>query len=279
MKQKKETRFEFGANWHDFVDRHFSDERVDLAASSLKQILRVDTLSGMSFLDIGCGSGLFSLAALKLGASTVVSVDYDPNSVKTTTMLRSKAGVNSDIWKIYHGSVLDPEFMKGLGAFDVVYSWGVLHHTGKMWNAIDTAIQAILPGGLFGISIYNKVDRIGVGSKTWGSIKKFYVNAPPFIKKIIEFLYISNYIVRHLITLRNPFKQIENYRFQRSRGMSFFHDVRDWVGGYPYEYATAGEIFNYIHYKHGLRLHYLTSTHSLGCNQFLFMKPQSKSAL
>ncbi len=78
-------RFEFGANWNRFL-AVLNDERIAQAEESLKRMLEVDNLQGKSFLDIGSGSGLFSLAARRLGAR-VYSFDYDPKSVACTREL------------------------------------------------------------------------------------------------------------------------------------------------------------------------------------------------
>ena len=72
-------RFEFGKNWSQFLS-HLNDSRIAEAEQSLRNMLEVDDLCGKRFLDIGSGSGLFSLAARRLGAS-VYSFDYDPRSV------------------------------------------------------------------------------------------------------------------------------------------------------------------------------------------------------
>lgn len=266
-------RFGFGKNWESFVDSHFSQERVELAMQSMRDLLGVDDLAGRTFLDIGSGSGLFSLAAVGLGADRVVSFDFDADSVRTTDRLRSLANVEPARWQVLRGSVLDPDFMASLAPADIVYSWGVLHHTGDLWSAIDAAAAKVKPGGLLALSIYNKVDRRFAGSNLWLAIKRTYVHSPLPVKWLIEGAYVANFIVRHLITFRNPFRIIAAYRNERSRGMSFWHDVRDWVGGYPYEVATAGEMFCYLHQKQGLQLENMTTTHSVGCNEFVFSRP------
>lgn len=266
-------RFGFGKNWEHFVDSHFSQERVELAMQSMRDLLRVDDLVGRTFLDIGSGSGLFSLAARGLGAERVVSFDYDPDSVRTTDRLRAAAKVDPARWQVMRGSVLDPDFMASLEAADVVYSWGVLHHTGEMWTAVDAAAAKVKPGGLLALSIYNKVDRRFAGSNLWLVIKRTYVHSPLPVKWLIEGAYVANFVARHLVTFRNPFRVMADYRHQRSRGMSFWHDVRDWVGGYPYEVATAGEMFCYLRHKHGLQLENMTTTHSVGCNEFVLSRP------
>ena len=230
-------------------------------------------------MDIGCGSGLFSLAACLLGAERVVSFDYDPNSVEASLALRERASQPDRIerainkWQIMQGSVLDEEFLAALEPADVVYSWGVLHHTGAMWQAIDNAVSKVKPGGVIAISIYNNVEsRVG-GSAMWWQIKQAYNRSPQAARRLMEYAYVANFMVRKLLTLRNPFKMIQNYGDGAGRGMDFWHDVRDWLGGFPYEYATAGEIFNYMHNKHGLELIYLDTHDGHGCNQFTFHPP------
>ena len=81
-------RFEFGKNWGRFL-AVLNDERISEAEASLKSMLKVEGLTGKSFLDIGSGSGLFSLAARRLGAR-VHSFDYDPQSVACTAELKRR---------------------------------------------------------------------------------------------------------------------------------------------------------------------------------------------
>ena len=110
------TRFGFGRNWLSFIGV-VDEARIRAAGDSLLGTLQLSTLSGRTFLDIGCGSGLFSLAACQLGAA-VRSFDCDQDSVLATTELRRRFAAGSD-WRIERGSILDPEFVAGLGRFDV----------------------------------------------------------------------------------------------------------------------------------------------------------------
>src|SRR5262245_15496588 len=233
---RQSIRFGFGENWQSFVNTALNRERIGRAANSLRRLLKVDHLRGRSFLDIGCGSGLFSLAACLLGAESVVAFDYNPNSVQASIAVRTRAGIGADQWHIQQGSILDSAFLEHLTPADVVYSWGALHHTGAMWRAIDNAAGKVKPGGLFAIAIYNDVQRPFGGSAMWWQIKRAYNISPPAVKRFMEGGYSAAFLLKDAASLRNPLKTITEYSRQSGRGMEFWHDVRDWLGGFPYEY-------------------------------------------
>src|ERR1041384_7288521 len=170
-------RFEFGKNWTKFLEL-LNDERIAEAESSLREMLECENLNGKSFLDIGSGSGLFSLAARRLGAR-VHSFDYDPQSVACTRELRRRFFPDDAQWQVGAGSALDEQYLRALGLFDVVYSWGVLHHTGAMWQALAHAALPVAPGGRLFIAIYNDV---GWRSNLWRAIKRTYNALPPALR-------------------------------------------------------------------------------------------------
>lgn len=167
---KTETRFEFGQNWRRFLTI-LNEERIQKAERSLKTMLGIDSLTGRTFLDVGSGSGLFSLAAMRLGASRVHSFDYDPESVACTQELKRRYYPDASCWTIERGSALDTEYLLGLAQWDTVYSWGVLHHTGNMWQALDNVATLVDREGILFISIYNDQ---GALSRFWKRIKWFY---------------------------------------------------------------------------------------------------------
>ena len=266
-------RFEFGQNWSQFLPI-IDKERIQQAETSLKEMLEVDSLSGKTFLDIGSGSGLFSLAARRLGAR-VHSFDYDPKSVYCTTELRKNYFRDDESWKVQEASVLDGEFMKSLGQYDVVYSWGVLHHTGNLWTAMEHAQQRVAPGGKLFIALYNDT---GSQSARWHWIKKTYNGLPGILKApFAAVVWLPNelkLLAKAVLTL-NPKVFTDSWtQYQKNRGMTKWRDIIDWVGGYPYEVSTPDEVFNFCR-ERGFALTKLKCGRvGLGCNEFVFVKSQ-----
>ncbi|HAW50654.1 TPA: class I SAM-dependent methyltransferase [bacterium] len=267
-------RFPFGKNWEEFLERYFSQERVEQAKRSLLEFLELPTLEGLYSLDIGCGSGLFSLAAYELGASKIISFDIDPFSVRCCQRLWGMKG-NPKNWEVMEGDILNEAFVSKLEPADIVYSWGVLHHTGNMWKAIERAGSLVKPGGLFYIALYNKrLER--KGSRYWLKVKKRYNKSPMIVKRIMELTHIIRYtIIPQVIRLKNPFEYVKNYD-KTSRGMGFYTDLKDWLGGLPYEFATVCEVFRFCHKKLGFKLKNLKSAQGLENNEFLFVKTQGQ---
>lgn len=264
---KKGERFSFGKNWLHFLST-VDDSRVNEAKHSLLQMLDTSDFSGKRFLDMGCGSGLFSLAAKQLGA-TVHSFDFDPESVACTRILKSQFFPNDDGWTIEEASVLDKTYISNLGDHDIVYSWGVLHHTGNLMQALKHAAIPLKRDGLLYIAIYNDQDII---SKLWLSVKKTYCSNA-MGQYLIKMFFIPYFAIQGIamstVKYKHPLKYYKMYR--KRRGMSIYHDWIDWLGGYPFEVAKPEKIFHYYRNK-GFELTNLTTTNRLGCNQFVFKK-------
>lgn len=261
------TRFAFGDNWQEFYER-INDERIKLAIDSLQGLFEGQDFDDKSFLDVGCGSGLFSLAATRLGAK-VRSFDYDANSVACSEKLKADYAENAN-WQIERGSVLDQNYLDSLGQYDFVYSWGVLHHTGEMIRSIKSTMGLVKPGGYICVALYNDQGR---ASRTWLKIKKLYNELPEMLRPAL----ISLCCLRLWgpTTLRDmlrgkPFETWREYANVSIRGMSPWHDMVDWVGGLPFEVAKPEVVFE-IFRKAGFEMQKLTTcAGGHGCNQYVF---------
>lgn len=263
-------RFEFGANWAQFLSV-LNDERIALAEQSLINMLGVSNLQGKRFLDIGSGSGLFSLVARRLGA-TVHSFDYDPQSVACTAELKRRYCPDDPDWIVEQASALDKVYLQTLGQWDIVYSWGVLHHTGAMWQALENVTPLVRRGGTLFIAIYNYQR---VMSPVWLWVKRAYNRLPNGLRWLVlgpALFWLWSPRTIYDLLRGKPFHTWRHYAEHGVRGMSAWRDVVDWVGGYPFEVAKPEEIFNFYRDR-GFRLKQLqTCGGGLGCNQFVFTR-------
>lgn len=260
MEVRNGERFTFGANWARFLEL-LDESRIQMAEDSLRNMLGVESLAGMTFLDAGSGSGLFSLAAVRLGAK-VHSFDFDPRSVACAAELKRRYFCDDSSWTVAEASVLDQSYLKVLGSFDFVYSWGVLHHTGKMWEALGNLVPLVAPSGKLFVSIYNEQGWI---SNYWKVVKRTY-NKGTLHKLVVcavhfPYLVVARWAVRSLLG-----------RGALDRGMAYWRDMLDWLGGHPFEVAKPEEIFTFFK-KEGFEMSNMkTCGGRHGCNEFVFVK-------
>jgi 2-polyprenyl-6-hydroxyphenyl methylase/3-demethylubiquinone-9 3-methyltransferase len=197
-----------------------------------------------------------------------VAVDIDRDSVATTRKVLSAHGRGA--WQAHELSVFDlPSTVKE--RFDVVYSWGVLHHTGDMWRALSCAAEMVAEGGTFAIALYEKTPLCGA----WTLEKRAYRRLPGTMQKLLRGLYLTAWGSALVVTGRNPWRRI---REGQERGMDVFHDVHDWMGGYPYESTSAPEIGGFMARLGFERVDYRPfriigkGVFGSGCSEYVFRK-------
>ena len=235
----------------------------------LQRLLGDGSLRGLRFLDIGCGSGVHAAAALRLGAAHVDAIDFDPRSVETSraTLARFCPG---QPWNVECRSVfdLDPSID---GSYDVVYSWGVLHHTGHMARAIDRACNMVRPQGEFLFALYRKTP----ACRFWRLEKRWYASTGPWLERLARGIYIGLRDIDLILAGKSPRRAQEDYF--RSRGMSQDHDVHDWLGGYPYDSISPQEVHDAMSAQ-GFKLREQWTQHQRlgifgsGCNEYAYIR-------
>ena len=257
--------YEFGKNWQRFL-KVLNAERISAAEQSLKRMLHVEDLTNLRFLDIGSGSGLFSLAARNLGAS-VHSFDFDQDSVACTEALKKRYFPGDDRWVVERGSILDVGYLHQLGTFDVVYAWGVVHHTGAMWQALENALIPVVDHGKLFIAVYNDQGKI---SEYWSQVKRAYTHYP-YARPLITCMHIPVLACMRLLP------RLLSGRLPSERGMALWYDLKDWLGGYPFEVATPEAIIAFFRDRGCFLLNFGPCADPAGNNEFVFICTQAES--
>jgi len=262
------AQFAFGENWASYASL-VDEDRLNEAERGLVRLLGRDALRGHSLLDIGCGSGLHAAAAARLGAARVIAVDIDARSVETAQALLKRHAPQLAA-EVRQASVFDLDPAQ-IGRFDVVYSWGVLHHTGAMHEAIRCAARLVAPGGLFAFALYRRTRLCGL----WRYEKRWYAAASPRAQALARKIYVTALRAGFLATGRDFSAYVANYK--QSRGMDFSHDVHDWLGGYPYESIAADEVGRVMAELGFAHVQSFTGPLSLGlfgsgCNEYVYRR-------
>jgi len=259
---EENMRFEFGKNWQSFSKIALDKQKINQARNDFQELFSGIDLKDKSFIDIGFGQGLTLIFAREAG-SNALGIDIDRDNIYALReILKHFPGQNEPKTRIV--SILDKKFIDSQNSqncYHIVHSWGVLHHTGSMYEAITNASNLVSEGGYFVISIYNK----HWSSPVWRMIKWFYNKSPvPMRKLLIGIFYVVIYIAKLIVTGKNP--KIEH------RGMEFLHNVIDWIGGYPYEYASTKNITKFVNLLGFETLKINPARVPTGCNEFVFRK-------
>lgn len=268
MSTVDEKRFEFGKNWHDFIQKNFDTEKVEISKRHILDFMQRKDLAGLSVLDIGCGSGLHSIAMLDAGAARVHGFDYDPSSIKATQFIQEQVGRPAN-WTAEQGSVLDDAYVASLPMSDLVYSWGVLHHTGDVWHAIRNAASRVKPnGGLFYIALYAADVQINPTPEFWLDVKRRYVAGSWLHRRMMDAWYIWRFEL-HYNPLKLPRFLAKMATYKKNRGMNVMTDIRDWLGGWPMEFVYDKEAIAFVE-NLGFKLDKIATGHAN--TEFLFVR-------
>ncbi len=262
--------FDFGSNWKHYSTQALTRRRVEGARQAFIVLTSGIELRSRSFLDVGFGQGLTALCAADAGA-TVYCLDVNPRCAEALELTSQYFLPEAkEKLTVISGSILSTTDVRQLreksgsdgGGYDVVHSWGVLHHTGNMEKAFANCVGLVKPGGQLIVAIYNR----HWSSSLWERIKYLYCRLPRIGQKAMIWLFVPViYLAKLLGTRQNPLK--------KERGMDFLVDVVDWVGGYPYEYATVDEVLD-LGIKYGLQvLRVSPAGVPTGCNEFVFTRP------
>ncbi|MEX1060422.1 MAG: class I SAM-dependent methyltransferase [Methyloceanibacter sp.] len=262
-----ESHFAFGENWADFA-KGIDEAAIAEAESGLLRLVDRNDIAGASFLDIGCGSGLHALAAIRLGADRVVALDIDPDAVATATSVLARHAAGRP-WTVRGQSVL--ETGPDMGPFGVVYSWGVLHHTGNLTLAIRNATALVAPRGLFVCALYRRT----LLDPLWVMEKRWYASASPRAQARMQALYRGALRLGLLAAGRSY--RAHELGYKSRRGMSLNHDIHDWLGGYPYQSISSeevGQLLTSLGFEHVRSFTRKTALGLLGsgCDEYVFRR-------
>jgi SAM-dependent methyltransferase len=265
--------FAFGENWARFLAT-VDERRVASAEVALRELLGATSLQGRTFFDVGSGSGLSSVAARRLGAR-VSAFDVDAESVACTRELARRFCPDDPMLTVAHLSILDDEQVARLGTADVVHAWGVLHHTGDMARAIGNACRLVAPGGRLVLALYNDQ---GLRSRIWSAVKRAHQALPAPLRPAYVALLAAVFETKALVAaalrgrLRERLRRFRRGGESSARGMSWWHDWRDWVGGWPFEVARPESVIASLSAR-GFELTFRRDDGGWGCNEMVFARP------
>jgi 2-polyprenyl-3-methyl-5-hydroxy-6-metoxy-1,4-benzoquinol methylase len=265
---RSSVQFDFGKNWEDFSRNALDPEKVRQAQVDFQKLLSEIPLEGRSFLDIGFGQGLSLLSAASAGARCL-GIDINPRCLQVLDQNRKTffPDIGGERIACLQGSILDPESIHKLQShsfskderFEIVHSWGVLHHSGAMLQAIQNSANLVSSHGHLVLAIY----QAHWSSPLWKLIKYVYNRSPVLAQWfLILIFYPMIYLAKWLVTRKNP--------KNKNRGMDFYHDVIDWVGGHPYEYATQAQIVSYLKELGFELIRFFPPATPIGCMEFVF---------
>jgi 2-polyprenyl-3-methyl-5-hydroxy-6-metoxy-1,4-benzoquinol methylase len=137
--------------WFDEIDRRFVDASRPYL-TDLRPFDRImpDDLHGRRVLEIGCGMGLHSLELARRGAE-VHAVDLTETAVEATRARMKEFEVEADVRQADAESLPYDD-----RTFDLVWSWGVIHHSARTARVVREIARVTKPGGQTRVMVYNR---------------------------------------------------------------------------------------------------------------------------
>ena len=190
-------------------------------------------VKGKKVLDAGSGSGMVSIAFAVMGAS-VTGVDITSKCIENGRKRAKAFGVEcrfvqSDL------TMLDLH-----EDFDIIYSWGVLHHTADAKASFFRLVEHLRPGGEIIIAVYLRT----AFSSFWNFSRVFYQSSPGFAKT--AFRRSASVLLNGYDAVRKALMKKERYML---RGTSNEELVNDWFGVPHRTFHTYTEVYEWFREK------------------------------
>lgn len=145
------TRVVYGETFNRYSKEEFLAFLEPLRVRVQRNGISDDQFRGKRCLDAGCGGGRASVLMAQLGAAEVVSYDFTPRNIETTTRHAKLFGYENVI-KPRLGSLVDVPFEDQ--SFDVVWCNGVLHHTIDPTRTLEEVTRVLKVGGSLWLYLY-----------------------------------------------------------------------------------------------------------------------------
>ncbi|MFQ6107920.1 MAG: class I SAM-dependent methyltransferase [Candidatus Aminicenantales bacterium] len=137
-----------------FYDCLWQNYTPEYAASKKHWALFFDPeeVLNKSVLDAGCGTGVFSIIFARMGALSVVGIDISKRSLERAQRQADQLGLqNATFQKV---NMLRLPFTDA--CFDIVWSWGSVHHTADPFGCLAELIRVLKPGGSLLVAVYRR---------------------------------------------------------------------------------------------------------------------------
>jgi ubiquinone/menaquinone biosynthesis C-methylase UbiE len=171
--------------WYDEIDRRFLDSAYYAAGQNVQpfgRFLKPDFVSGKQVLEIGCGMGTHAEMLLRNGAR-LTAIDQTALAVESTRRRLELKQLDARVLLQDAEKLTFPD-----RSFDVVWTWGVIHHSSSTEQCVSEISRVLRPGGRLMMMVYYRpslvyylhcglIRGILLGQLLRQSLHQIYVNA------------------------------------------------------------------------------------------------------